>query len=151
MFIPSNLTRIPVAIVSRSGGIARLHAHHLVAASRDPATALRSRGCNTLHVAPNEPQESAMWERFDALMAQIATNNEPYWLGTNVLGCLVDAIAESTTANSVYLIWADLTDRYEQKVEERPGAEAEMRRAASEWLAVSHDAAARERYLDHWR
>jgi hypothetical protein len=102
-------------------------------------------------VAANEAQEAAMWERLDSLMAQIATANEPYWLGTEVLGCVVDAITVSATANSVYLIWASLTDRYELKVAERPEAEAEMARAASEWLATTNDAAARERYLDHWR
>ena len=102
-------------------------------------------------MAANEPQDSAILENLDALMAQIATANEPYWLGANVLECVVDAITVSATANSVYLIWSELTDRYELKVEERPEAEAEMRRAASEWLAIRHDATARERYLDHWR
>ena len=121
------------------------------ARDRSGSRRLLSRGCDTPRVPASEPQDSATWEKLGALMTQIATATEPYWLGIDVMGCVVDAITVSATANSVYLIWAELTDRYELKVEERPEAEAEMRRAASEWLAIRHDAVARERYLDRWR
>jgi hypothetical protein len=34
-------------------------------------------------------------------MAQIATASEPYWLGIDVMGCVVDAITVSAAATSV--------------------------------------------------
>jgi hypothetical protein len=51
----------------------------------------------------------------------------------------------------LWLIWGALTDRVESS---EPGAEAEaaaaMKRAATEWLAISRDTEARRQYLDRW-
>jgi transcriptional antiterminator Rof (Rho-off) len=91
-----------------------------------------------------------MWERLDALMEQIASADEPYPIASEVGGCVLDAIIDSLPAEYVYLIWAELTDHWELKPDERAEAETLMRRAATEWLAVRHDATARERHLDRW-
>jgi hypothetical protein len=104
-----------------------------------------------LRVAADDHQFAAVRDRLDELMVQIAGASEPYWIANEVGGLLLDAMTESVAATSVYLIWASLTDRYELKPKERTEAEGEMRQAASEWLVVKDDAAARDRYLDHWR
>jgi hypothetical protein len=91
-----------------------------------------------------------MWERLDELMVQVASADEPYGLGGEVCGCVLSAVASSVDASRVYQVWAELTDRYELRPDERGETEELMRRAAREWLAASHEEAARERYLDHW-
>jgi len=101
-------------------------------------------------VAANDPQDAALWDRLDELMVQIASASEPYSIATEVGGCVLEAITESVTASRVYQVWAELTDRYELSPDERGETEAVMRRAARDWLAVKHDDAARDRYLDHW-
>lgn len=98
----------------------------------------------------DETSATEMWERVDALMARIADAEEPYPLGTDVGGCVRDEIVESVVASRVYRLWGGLTDMYELRPEERREAEALMRRAATEWLAVKDDGAARDKYLDHW-
>ena len=97
-----------------------------------------------------ESSAPKIWERLDELMPEIASANEPYWLGTQVFVSLVDAITGSVTASRVYQLCADLTDRYELRPQERGETEAVMRQAASEWLAIKEDRAARERYLHRW-
>ncbi len=111
---------------------------------------MRSRVECRIRVTASDPQDGAMWKAFDELMVQIASATEPYWLAAEVGGCVVDAIIDSLPAEYVYLIWASLTDRWERKPDERRDAEAQMRRAATEWLAVRNDAVSRERYFDHW-
>lgn len=101
-------------------------------------------------MAANDPQDLALWDRLDELMVQIASAGEPYAIATEVGGCVLDAITESVAASRVYQVWAKLTDRYELRPDERGETEAVMREAAREWLAVKHDDAARDRYLDHW-
>jgi hypothetical protein len=101
-------------------------------------------------VSVDEPQDAGMWERLDALMVEIAAATKPSPIASEVGGCVLDAITESVPAEYVYLIWAGLTDHWELKPDERTEVEALMRRAATEWLAVAHDDAARDRYLDHW-
>ena len=54
----------------------------------------------------------------------------------------------------IWLIWGNLTDRVDGPRGREPGAEeaasSEMRRAASEWLAVATDQASRDVYFDRW-
>ena len=97
----------------------------------------------------DEPPAAESWERFDHLMAQITTENEPYRLGIDALGCLSDALTRSPVVDRAYRLWGELTDRYELRPEERGATEALMRHAASEWTAAQDDAA-RGRYLDRW-
>jgi hypothetical protein len=99
----------------------------------------------------------AAWERFARLMAQIAActdDEQTYWLAIDVSSrdCLgsSDAMENSAEATTGYLIWAELTDRWELKPDERADAAIEMREAASEWLRVKDDTEARAAYLDHW-
>ena len=97
-----------------------------------------------------KPSATEIWERVDALMTQVAMEDEPYALGTEVGGCVVDEIAESVVAARVYQLWGCLTDMYELRPGERRETEALMRRAATEWLEVKDDDGARDKYLDHW-
>lgn len=47
-------------------------------------------------------------------------------------------------------MWAELTDRYELKPEERPTTLALMRRAAEAWPADPAVGAVVDAYLDRW-
>jgi hypothetical protein len=96
----------------------------------------------------NSAQE--MWEKLDALMAQVAVAEEPYWPAKEVLGCVVDAVVDSPTAARICRLWADLTDRYELRPHERHDADAQMRLTATEWSAIKGDDEACEAYLDRW-
>ena len=98
----------------------------------------------------DETSATEMWERVDSLMVRIADAEEPYLLGTEVGGCVMDEIVKSVVASRVYRLWGSLTDMYELRPEERREAEALMRRAATEWLAVRDDDAARDKYFDRW-
>jgi hypothetical protein len=83
-------------------------------------------------------------------MVRIADAEEPYLLGTEVGGCVLDEIVKSVVASRVYRLWGGLTDMYELRPEARRETEALMRRAATEWLAVRDDDAARDKYFDRW-
>jgi hypothetical protein len=53
--------------------------------------------------------------------------------------------------HALWLIWGSLTDWVESKPAEAEQAEAEMRRAAAEWLAVPDDEEALWRpFFDRW-
>jgi hypothetical protein len=52
--------------------------------------------------------------------------------------------------HALSLVWGSLTDWIENKPQETAQAEAEMRRAAREWLAVPDDEAALRAYFDRW-
>jgi transcriptional antiterminator Rof (Rho-off) len=90
-------------------------------------------------------------EAFNAHAKKVASASEPYWLAVELRACLDDAIIDSVEASRLWHIWAELEDRYELRPEARPEAQDLMRRAASEWLAVQTNAAAREAYLDRWQ
>ena len=50
----------------------------------------------------------------------------------------------------MWLLWGALTDWVEVRPAETAQAEAAMRRAAHEWLALPDDAGARRAYFDRW-
>ena len=87
-------------------------------------------------------------------IAACRDDEQAYWLGSDVSSrdCLgsSDAMVASTDVTHGYLIWAALTDRWELKPDERAEAASAMRDAASEWLTVKDNAAARHAYLDRW-
>ena len=51
----------------------------------------------------------------------------------------------------LWLIWGALTDWFENRPEEKLGAESKMRQAAEEWLALNRDDVAEVKtYCDRW-
>jgi hypothetical protein len=82
----------------------------------------------------------------------IAGNQRVYLVGTEILRV---ALSEDfpDIGVALHLIWLELTNRVDAP-NRPPGAEeaasAEMIRAATEWLEVSHDAARRAAYLERW-
>lgn len=77
-----------------------------------------------------------VWTRVDELMARCATAKDPYPIVSEIRGCVLDTMPRSVDATSVYLIFGELEDMHDLKPEARRRAEALMRRAANEWLAV---------------
>ena len=87
----------------------------------------------------------------DAVIAKVATADDPYVVVVSELcGCALEATSTSEIAYRLYRLWAELSDWQELRPESKPEADAAMRRAATEWVAVKDDATARDRYLDHW-
>lgn len=87
----------------------------------------------------------------------VVTTERPYDVARRIWalgmdGATIEALRE--VAWPTWLIWGDLTDRVDGPQGGEPGAEdaaaSEMRRAASEWLAVADDPAARDNYFDRW-
>ena len=76
--------------------------------------------------------------------------DEPYRVAVEVSNAASEALLTSLTACQHYRTWAALEDWDELTPDERPEAVAAMRRAATQWLIVKEDAAARERYFDDW-
>ena len=98
----------------------------------------------------DESSAQGVSDELDRLMARIARTEDPYSLGIEAMGAVVDAIPHSLIASHVYRLWGELTDRYELKPEKRFETQGVMRCAAGEWPATKDDPIARDRYLDHW-
>lgn len=80
-----------------------------------------------------------------------------YDVGMRLLSLGIDGRLDESTqvvAEPLWLIWGSLTDRVDGPRGGNDGAEdaaaQDMRRAASEWLAVVSDPARRTAYLDRW-
>lgn len=90
-------------------------------------------------------------QQVTVLAKDLLASDDPYEVALEIHGISAHASTEFESAGSVYLIWGELTDWMELKTEENEQAEAEMVRAAREWLSL--DPANREavaRYLDYW-
>lgn len=84
----------------------------------------------------------------DALIAQIPSADEPYQLACEVAVAATGATKSAEIAWNVYLVWAGLTDVWEEK--QHPDPDALIREAAAEWLAAETEAE-RHECLDRWK
>ena len=90
-------------------------------------------------------------QQVTALAKDLLTTDNPYEVALEIHGLSAHASMGMGPADSVYLIWGELTDWMELKPEENVQAEAEMARAAQEWLSLDlADRKAVTRYLDYW-
>ncbi|WP_084259194.1 hypothetical protein [Microtetraspora malaysiensis] len=100
-------------------------------------------------------QDDAVWsaylERTRDLAEQLLRANDPYDVGLELMGETIEVFTIGDWAGSMYTLWGDLTDWVELKPAEEELAQAEMVRAAREWLALNpRDSDAVGRYFDHW-
>ncbi|MGK5441151.1 hypothetical protein ACSNN7_04870 [Micromonospora sp. URMC 105] len=85
------------------------------------------------------------------LLRQVLVANRTYEAAVDLWGELGPTDLNDTLRLNLYLQWAALTDWVELKPQEEEEASLEMVRAAQEWLALDlADAAALDRYFDHW-
>jgi hypothetical protein len=97
-------------------------------------------------------------ERIDLeARALLAGDERAYDVGIRLLSLGMGSVGDEeldAVAMPVYLIWGSLTDLIDGPRGDEPGAEqaatAMMKRASSEWLDVSGDAASLAAYLDRW-
>ncbi|MEU8217972.1 hypothetical protein AB0C47_19610 [Micromonospora taraxaci] len=124
-----------------------------------PGAFVQCQGCSGtwLHVilrpvgGSGDEAWSAYLERSRDLAEQILRVDDPYDLGLQFMGRMLDLTDIGEYAVSMYCLWGALTDRVELKPDEEDRALAEMARAAREWLAVDHgDSDAIRRYFDYW-
>jgi hypothetical protein len=84
----------------------------------------------------------------------VASNRaDPYGAARDMWQVAMSATGQTTDGehcHGLWLIWGALTDWVEQRPEERPQAEAAIRRFATEWLAVCNAEAGWRPFLDHW-
>jgi hypothetical protein len=81
----------------------------------------------------------------------ISRNHSPYRAGLRIWGTAMrHANASEEVMWPMWLLWGALTDWIEVKPEETPQAEAAMRRAAQEWLAVPDETEAQRAYFERW-
>ncbi|MDP1849814.1 MAG: hypothetical protein Q8K79_18655 [Solirubrobacteraceae bacterium] len=98
----------------------------------------------------SDADEAETLARLAALADSLGTADEPYWTANDVMAAASDALITSRTACDLYHLWAGLTDWYELKPDDREAAVAAMRRAATEWIAVMDEPAARAAYFQKW-
>ena len=87
----------------------------------------------------------------------IGAPGSPYEVAIRIWALGMDGTSDEAlrdVAWPVWLIWGSLTDRVDGPAGAAPGAadaaSADMRRAASEWLAAADDQASRAEYFDRW-
>jgi hypothetical protein len=61
-------------------------------------------------------------EELDERIAAVATADNSYEAGLQVMGCAVDYLTTPVIASRLYQVWGDLTDRFELKPDERTEA-----------------------------
>lgn len=88
-------------------------------------------------------------EAIDERIIAVATADDPYWAATEIGSAAIHHLTRSRVATSLYLICAELTDRYELNPDEREAAVAAMVQASTEWARAKDDPDARDAYLDH--
>jgi hypothetical protein len=82
---------------------------------------------------------------------QLLQTVDPYDVALQFMGDTLDVLTIGDFAGSMYVLWGELTDWVELKPDEQDRAEAEMVRAAREWLAPDpRDSNAVARYFDYW-
>lgn len=82
---------------------------------------------------------------------QLLHTEDPYDIALQFMGDSLDVFTIGEFAGSMYNLWGALTDWVELKPDEQDRAEAEMVRAAREWLALNpRDSNAVGRYFDYW-
>jgi hypothetical protein len=86
-------------------------------------------------------------EELDVLVAQVVTSADPYDVANQVCVCAMGATKTAEIAWDAYLVWAALTDVWEDKQDAE--ADALLRQAATEWIAAENDVQ-RHEYLDRW-
>jgi len=106
----------------------------------------------------NEPQDGRTHE-FLAGVDQRARRlldapGAEYEVGIDLMGYSVPYVESVEPAGGLYLVWGAWTDRIDGPTGDEPGVEesaiADMRRAASEWLATPRTGTALRVYLDRW-
>ncbi|GLZ78386.1 hypothetical protein Afil01_31930 [Actinorhabdospora filicis] len=94
--------------------------------------------------------EAAHLADVSGLARRLLAAEDPYEVALEIMGTSA-MVMRVDPAGSVYRIWGVLTDWIELKPDERERAEAEMARAAREWLALDlADRGAVGTYLDYW-
>ncbi len=100
---------------------------------------------------PTDAEQAAFLARVNQLAAEVDEAGDVYAAGLRlweVSGLAVDA---GELAGNLCALWGALTDWTELKPDEADQAEAAMRRAAREWLALDQmDSGAIQRYFDRW-
>ena len=98
----------------------------------------------------SDADEAETLAKVDALVESLPSADEPYCTAIRVAGAASDALITSLIACDLYHLWSGLADWYELKPDDREAAVAAMRRAATEWLTVKEEPAARAAYFDNW-
>ena len=82
---------------------------------------------------------------------RIVSADDAHDVALELMGALIDFVADNNVASRMYRICGELTDWVDFQEPNEPIARAEMVRAAREWLALdtAGDAAV-NRYLDYW-
>jgi hypothetical protein len=101
---------------------------------------------------PTDDISTALQTIEEEMRKMLSGEAEPYSCGWEIWGTAFKNADKSMEVMwPLWLIWGALTDWAENGPQEKTKAEAEMLRAAREWLSLDRtDPAARKAYLDRW-
>jgi hypothetical protein len=75
----------------------------------------------------------------DALLAQVALSEDPYWRAYDAMVPMEDARTESQLAVELWMLFINLADLFELWPDKRDEAQELIRRAAAEWGSLRDD------------
>jgi uncharacterized protein YuzE len=89
-------------------------------------------------------------QRLRELTARIQLSDQIVEPLSEILGCLTDSLDGSLVASRLYTMWAELSDFYDLRSDQRVNAVTLIRGAARDWSQVAAGNMGCEEYLAHW-
>lgn len=98
---------------------------------------------------PNYLNPTVAAEARDLCLRLLEADADVYWRAVDVFSRLGHASPDDAPGR-LYIVWAELTDAWELKPEQRPETERVIREAAREFISVADSPGELDGYLTRW-